>query len=78
VLGISIDEDPEAYRQFVARMGIAFPTARDPERQVMNRYGTQLIPETYLIHPQGTVIRKYINWQDWRSPEIVNYLTSFL
>ena len=78
VVGISIDEDGEAYSQFIAQMGIVFPTGRDPERQVMSRYGTRLVPETYLIDPQGTVIRRYINWQDWSNSEIVNYLRSLL
>jgi len=78
VVGISIDEDAEAYRRFIARMGIKFPTARDPSGEVMRRYGTQLVPETYLINPQGTVVRKYVSWQDWSSPDIMNYLSSLL
>jgi peroxiredoxin len=78
VVGISIDEDAEAYSQFIAQMGIVFPTGRDPERQVMSQYGTRLVPETYLIDPQGTVIRKYVNWQDWGNSEIINYLRSLL
>ena len=55
-----------------------FPTARDPERRIMNRYGTRLIPETYLINPRGTVIRKYVNWQNWSDSVILSYLKSLL
>jgi len=78
VLGVSIDEDAAAYRRFVRAMGIDFPTALDSQGKVMRQYGTRLVPETYLIDPQGRVVRKYVNWQDWTSPEIVNYLRSLL
>ena len=44
----------------------------------MNRYGTRLIPETYLINPRGTVIRKYVNWQNWSDSVILSYLKSLL
>lgn len=78
VVGVSIDEDAEAYRQFLQTTGVSFPTARDPSWQSMIRYGTSRVPETYLINPQGIVVRKYVNWQNWDSPEIVNYLRSLL
>ena len=78
VLGVSVDEDPDAYVRFIADYQVAFPTARNPERVIMARYGTSLIPESYLVNPEGIVVRKYINWQDWDSPEIVNYIESLL
>jgi len=78
VLGISVDESREEYERFLDRSGLTFPTVRDPERSVSARYGTVKYPETYLIDPEGIVIRKYINWQDWNRPDIVNYLTSLL
>src|SRR5438445_11096876 len=30
ILGVSIDEDPQAYEQFLEDFGIVFPTWRDP------------------------------------------------
>lgn len=78
VLGISIDENREAYHRFLDDYEVSFPTVRDPTWDVMMRYGTKLVPETYLISPDGIVLRKYVNWQNWDSPEIVNYLRSLL
>ena len=37
-----------------------------------------MYPETYLINPEGIVIRKYIGPEDWNRPEISNYLRSLL
>jgi peroxiredoxin len=78
VLGISVDESKEEYERFLERARLTFPTVRDPERSVSARYGTVKYPETYLIDPEGVVIRKYINWQDWNRPDIINYLNSLL
>jgi peroxiredoxin len=78
VLGVSVDESEADYKRFLERGHLSFPTVRDPERSVSSRYGTVKYPETYLINPEGIVIRKYINWQDWNRPEIVNYLNSLL
>ncbi len=78
VVGVSSDEDADAYQSFLTSNGVSFPTVRDPQRDSMIRYGTVKIPESYLIDPQGIVTRKYVNWQDWDSPEINNYLASIL
>jgi peroxiredoxin len=76
VLAISVDDDPEAYQQFLYRHRIAFPTWRDPEKKVNAAYGTFKFPETYIIDPRGTIARKVIGPQEWDSPEWVTYLKS--
>lgn len=78
VLGISVDEDKDAYEQFLDRFDITFPTVRDPEMAVASLYGTNMYPETYLIDREGFVVRKYIGGENWMRPEIVNYLRSLL
>ncbi|HUX67685.1 MAG TPA: TlpA disulfide reductase family protein [Terriglobales bacterium] len=74
VLGVSIDEDPVAYRTFLANFHIAFPTARDPSQALMHRYGTVQIPETYIIAPDGRIARKLVSAADWTAPDMVAYL----
>jgi len=74
VLGVSIDEDPIAYRTFLANFHIAFPTARDPSQALMHRYGTVQIPETYIISPDSHVARKLVSAADWTAPDMVAYL----
>lgn len=78
VLGVSVDEDTSAYDAFLDRFGIAFPTVRDPSRGVPTKYGTNLYPESYLIDPDGYVVRKYVGAENWMRPEVVNYLRSLL
>lgn len=74
VLGVSIDEDPVAYRTFLARYHIRYPTARDPSQEVMHSYGTRQIPETYIIGPDGRLVRKLVSVANWTSPDMIAFL----
>lgn len=78
VLGVSIDQDPVAYQTFLSRYHIRFSTALDPSQDLMHRYGTQLIPETYIIGPDGRLDRKLVSVADWNSPAMVSYIRSLL
>ncbi len=78
VLAVSVDENEEQYREFLADAAVAFPTVRDPQRAVSSRYGTAKYPESYLIDRGGQVLRKYVGAEDWLRPEIVNYIRSLL
>ena len=75
VLGVSVDEDGDAYRQFLTEHQIDFTTIRDPARRINALYGTKKFPESYVIDRNGQIRRKFISAQDWTSPEIVNYLS---
>jgi peroxiredoxin len=78
VIGISEDESKEAYDQFLDRFGIRFRTVRDTSKAVKIRYGTQLIPDSYLISPDGEVVRKYVGAENWMRPEVLNDFRSLL
>jgi len=77
VLGISQDEDPAAYEKFLQEHNVSFPTYRDTtahDQQPGNiavSYGTQLIPEIYLISRDGRIASKVAGAQDWdTNPEL--------
>jgi peroxiredoxin len=78
VLGVSIDEDAAAYRQFLQKEGIQFLTVRDPDRKVSHSYGTYKIPETYFIDKKGKVVQKVISSTDWTSPDMMSFMESLL
>ena len=71
VLGISVDEDGDAYQKFLADNHVVFPTYRDASKKTATDYGTSMFPETYLIDRQGRLARKIVGPQDWQSPEIM-------
>ncbi len=78
IVGVSADQDAEAYRNFLLDYHVDFLTLRQPSLATQHLYGTQQIPETYVIDRQGRLIRKFVSAQDWASPEIVHYLTAIM
>ena len=78
VLGISEDEDADAYQKFLQDNHVVFPTYRDPTKKIKDSYGTVLIPETYLIDRQGRLARKIVNEQNWQSPETMQSIDVLL
>lgn len=74
ILAVSVDQDTEAYQQFLTRHPLSFLTVDDPARQVNALYGTSMFPETYVIDQNGRIRRRFISAQDWTKPEITNYL----
>ncbi len=78
ILGVSFDEDPSAYDNFLKSFSVNFPTFRDPSKQIAASYGTSMIPEVYIIDRRGRIQRKLVGPQDWTSPEMLAYLDSLL
>ncbi len=74
VLAVSFDEDPEAYRRFLARHPLGLQTALDPTGRSNRAFGTERPPETYIIDKRGVVRRRFIGAQEWTTPEIEEYL----
>ena len=76
VVAISADKDEAAYRRFIKNYGINFLTVRDPGERTQHLYGTNQLPETYIIDRDGILRRKFANAVDWNSPEVVQFLLS--
>jgi len=76
IVGVSIDEDNDAYHRFLKDHGVNFVTVRDPDRKTANLYGTFGWPETYIIDRKGVIRRKFIGAADWTSPEITEFLSN--
>ena len=77
VLAISVDKNPQKYRDFLDRIHVTFDTACDPNWDIAAQYGTFQIPETYIIK-DGRVMRKLVSNQDWTNDEIMHYIESLL
>jgi cytochrome c biogenesis protein CcmG, thiol:disulfide interchange protein DsbE len=74
VVAVSMDQDPDVYRKFLADHHVDVLTVRDEEAKVNALYGTVQVPETYVIDKQGILRRKFIGAQVWTSSEIKGYL----
>ena len=55
LLGVNIDEDPNAARALVGKMGLKFPVLLDTEKKVVGSYDLNAMPATVLIDKDGRV-----------------------
>ena len=74
IVGVSIDEDPDAYSRFLFRHHIDLITVRDPKQTAAKLYHTDGWPETYIIDRNGIIRRKVVGNPDWSNPEIRAFL----
>jgi thiol-disulfide isomerase/thioredoxin len=49
----------------------------DPNWEVANRYGTDKLPETYLV-VRGEVVQKFVGQTDWDDPQLRAKIDSYL
>jgi peroxiredoxin len=74
ILAVSVDEDPEAYKQFISERHVDLITVRDPDERVAKLYGSDGWPETYIIDRKGIIRRKVVGDPDWSNPEIRSFI----
>ena len=70
VLGISVDDDENAYRSFLAHHNLRLKTVRDPEKKISALYGTFKYPESYITDREGRLAQKVVGPEDWVGPRI--------
>ena len=75
IVGVAMDTDDAIYRRFLLQHHVEIPTVRDADGRINQLYGTAQIPETYIIDKNGLLRRKFVNAQNWTSPEITAYLS---
>lgn len=59
-VGIAFNDDTEPMRQFVEQYRVPYPVALDPEGRISIGLGITGVPETYLIDPQGQLVKKWV------------------
>ena len=69
VLAVSVDENWDLVRSFFAQ-GTAMTVLLDKDKSVPPRYGTEKVPETFIIDKDGKVRYYIVSDRDWNSPDI--------
>lgn len=70
---LSLDQNPEKARRFLARRGITVP-AYSPGSPLPAAYQTSGIPATFIISPAGQIIGSQEGMAEYDSPEILGLL----
>jgi cytochrome c biogenesis protein CcmG, thiol:disulfide interchange protein DsbE len=59
LVGVTFDNKTEDAREFFAENGGDWPVIDDPDNSIGVAYGVAQVPETFVIHPNGTVVQRY-------------------
>lgn len=55
VLAINLDKDTARAKRFLAKRGIGYPSASDPDGRIPEQFGLETMPTSYLIDRKGVV-----------------------
>lgn len=58
-VGLAVEDDPQAARQFAQLLGITYPVGLDPRNQTALRYQVAGLPTTIFITRGGTVAKRW-------------------
>lgn len=71
VVGVSIDEDINLMREFLYQYRIRFDNYQDKDQFLADKLlGVRAYPETFIVSPQGVIMRRIAGQQDWNSPSV--------
>ncbi len=76
-LHVSLDEEPAAAVRVLPR-GFQLPVAFDPGGSLAHRFGTEKLPEVYLLDAHGRVRLRFVANQPWLSPPMLRLLDGFM
>jgi peroxiredoxin len=80
IIGASVDRssaEPDVQR-FARELGLTFTIALDPDQQVMNRFRTLGVPETFLIDREGIIAHRWIGEFDPMDPSVLERVQNLL
>lgn len=82
MVAVSLDgqwEDVDRFMEaFLPGQRSAMTVLLDPEEAVARQYGTELIPETYIIDREGRIVARFIGEYDWTRQEVKQLIEGLL
>ncbi len=55
LIGVNVDRDAPAAKKLLAKHGVTYPSAADPEGGLPARFGLETMPTAYLIDGDGVI-----------------------
>ncbi|WP_158542540.1 peroxiredoxin family protein [Lujinxingia litoralis] len=65
-------------QEFLPGQRSAMTVLLDSENQISRLYGTEMIPETYIIDREGTIVARFVGDYDWTRPEARQLIEALL
>jgi len=75
VIGLSVDSDRDIAIEFYQDRGIRFTSFIDQNQEISEQIlGIRVYPDTFLISPDGKLIRRIVGERTWDDPAMVEAL----
>lgn len=79
VIGLSVDSDADFAQDYLVEHGVAFSSYIDLHGRVAeSRLGIRVYPDTFIISPDGQLLKRVVGERDWDSPEMAQRLEAAL
>lgn len=75
VIGMSVDSDIDIAQEYLLDRGITFKSYIDLNGEaVSDLLEIRVYPDTFIISPDGVLLRKIVGERDWEDPELLEAL----
>lgn len=75
VVGLSVDNDADIAQEYLLERGITFPNFLDLQgRDAKRLLGIRIYPDTFIISPDGVLLRSLVGERDWDDPAVAGAL----
>lgn len=78
VLGVNLDENEDALRDFLHKVPVPFPVFRDPQAEGPRALGATAMPMAYLLDRTGVIRWRHAGFQRGDEPLLQNQVLSLL
>lgn len=78
MMPVSLDIDAGDVAAFYEDKALTMPSYLDPGQTVSDRYDVAATPETFLIGPDGMIVKYYVGRHPWASPKMLAQLGAMI
>jgi cytochrome c biogenesis protein CcmG/thiol:disulfide interchange protein DsbE len=76
IIFVSVDKEWKNVEEFYTKHQIRLEDSRslwDKDQAIAAKWGSAILPESYVVRPDGWVVEKIIGAQQWTRPAVVKY-----
>ena len=76
IVAVSGDDEKKDVETFMKAFGLpkpGFDVVWDKDKAIMQAYGVEKVPESFIIARDGRLIRKVLGIENWASPDAIAY-----
>lgn len=81
VFAVTVDESKPDIDDFLSAFGFkesGIMVIRDPDYALSQKYGTQKLPESYVLSKEHLLIRKIPTTVNWSAPDVIEYFDALV